>query len=220
MATTTNPPTDPTPSDPKVAAATLDFLLIELVPLAQRMAVELHARDTALLAASMDRNLALNTSTSGGALGLTSSSAAEKRQSVKSMGTNTAGGAGTNKDVEDEDEDEERRSEDVMWRLDALGYRVGQGLVERYASPSSIPYTPLPSTLTLTLTTIIPKNLPSTHLSPYLPPHQPQILRQHTPPNNPSGHDQIHLQRPLATGLPQTNRQSKNQPQRNFCADG
>lgn len=164
MATTTNPPTDPTPSDPKVAAATLDFLLIELVPLAQRMAVELHARDTALLAASMDRNLALNTSTSGGALGLTSSgltssSAAEKRQSVKSMGTNTAGGAGTNKDVEDEDEDEER-SEDVMWRLDALGYRVGQGLVERYAFPSSIP-----STLTL-ITTII-KNLPSTHLSPY-----------------------------------------------------
>lgn len=77
------------------------------------------------------------------------------------MGTNTAGGAGTNKDVEDEDEDEERRSEDVMWRLDALGYRVGQGLVERYASPSSIP-----STL-LTLTTTIPKNLPSTHLPPH-----------------------------------------------------
>lgn len=76
------------------------------------------------------------------------------------MGTNTAGGAGTNKDVEDEDEDEERRSEDVMWRLDALGYRVGQGLVERYASPSSIPST-------LTLTTTIPKNLPSI----YLPPH-------------------------------------------------
>lgn len=148
MATTTNPPTDPTPSDPKVAAATLDFLLIELVPLAQRMAVELHARDTALLAASMDRSLALNTSTSGGALGLTSSgltssSAAEKRQSVKSMGTNTAGGAGTNKDVEDEDEDEEGRSEDVMWRLDALGYRVGQGLVERFSANTPRPTTPL-----------------------------------------------------------------------------
>ncbi|KEQ64417.1 transport protein particle component [Aureobasidium melanogenum CBS 110374] len=64
MAATTTQTTDATStSDPKVAASTLDFLLIELVPLAHRIAADLHARDTALLSSSLERNATLNTST-------------------------------------------------------------------------------------------------------------------------------------------------------------
>lgn len=125
---TTPAPSDPNPSDPKVASSALDFLLIELVPLAQRMATELHARDTALLSASLDRTLALNDSTST----TTAATGPDKRSSVRSTAV-----TGTGKDGEDEEEDEERRGEDVLFRLDALGYRVGQGLVERYISPPS-----------------------------------------------------------------------------------
>lgn len=88
-------------SDPHATflnSSCLDFLLIELVPLAQRLASEL-----AVSSAPKD---------SGGGGGVTS-----------------AGGGSV---VAGEELDEEEEREAVFYRLEMLGYRVGQGLAERY----------------------------------------------------------------------------------------
>ncbi|EME82149.1 uncharacterized protein MYCFIDRAFT_188929 [Pseudocercospora fijiensis CIRAD86] len=73
--------------NPKLNVSCLDFLLIELVPLAQRITEQLHAPGTIHM-------------------------------------------------------DDETR-EAVFWRLDGLGYRVGQGLVERFSANKPRPTTPL-----------------------------------------------------------------------------
>lgn len=122
------------PTDPTVAASCLDFLLIELVPLAQRITDQLHARDQALREeykrsqifhdqppSSTDNKDATEEGRDGE--GRVKSAAFTD---VGSMGgaptdnTNTAAGG-----VDDETRDA------VFWRLDGLGYRVGQGLAER-----------------------------------------------------------------------------------------
>ncbi|KAK6002007.1 hypothetical protein QM012_002497 [Aureobasidium pullulans] len=146
MAATTTQPADPTStSDPKVAASTLDFLLIELVPLAQRIAADLHARDTALLSSSLERNATLNTSTT--AQSSTTLPTSTKRQSVKSTEaarstTATLQTANTNAE-EDDEETQDLLQESILYRLDSLGYRVGLGLVEKLSANSPRPATPL-----------------------------------------------------------------------------
>jgi hypothetical protein len=140
MATTT-PNTDPSSSDPKVAASTLDFLLIELVPLAQRIATDLHARDTALLSSSLERNATLNTSTLPSSTTQQPPTQPTNRQSLK---TTTA--PSTSTPLNDDDPDPELSTtiqESVHYRLDALGYRVGLGLVEKLSQYSARPTTPL-----------------------------------------------------------------------------
>lgn len=141
-------PTDTTisPSDPTLAASCLDFLLIELVPLAQRITDQLAARDAALREEYKrsqifhDQPPPPSSSTTGnssgsgsgdgdGAGGAEVKTAATTFTDVGSMGgaptdnttmsTTAAGG------VDDETRDA------MFWRLDGLGYRVGQGLVER-----------------------------------------------------------------------------------------
>lgn len=139
------PGTDNTisPSDPTLAASCLDFLLIELVPLAQRITDQLAARDAALREEYKrsqifhDQPPPPSTATgsgsggdgSGDAGGAEVKTAATTFTDVGSVGgaptdnttmsTTAAGG------VDDETRDA------VFWRLDGLGYRVGQGLVER-----------------------------------------------------------------------------------------
>lgn len=88
-----------------LSASCLDFLLIELVPMAYRVTNELEA------------------SASSSAQG-TSSAAAEK-----DVSTAAAPRAAM-------DEEEERDA--VFYRLETLGYRVGQGLVERYVSYADV----------------------------------------------------------------------------------
>lgn len=85
-----------------LSASCLDFLLIELVPMAYRVTNELEA------------------SASSSAQGTTSAAAAATEKDVS-----TAPRAAM-------DEEEERDA--VFYRLETLGYRVGQGLVERYVS--------------------------------------------------------------------------------------
>ncbi|KAI4718283.1 transport protein particle component [Aureobasidium sp. EXF-10727] len=137
MAATTQP-TDPThTNDPRVAASTLDFLLIELVPLAQRIAADLHQRDTALLSSSLERNATLNTAASA--------STTQNRQSLKSTDAATARSTTAATAAEDEDDEDsaDALQESVHYRLDALGYRVGLGLVEKLSQNSPRPTTPL-----------------------------------------------------------------------------
>jgi hypothetical protein len=145
MATTT-PNTDPSSSDPKVAASTLDFLLIELVPLAQRIATDLHARDTALLSSSLERNATLNTSTSPSSTTQQAPSPQQQlnRQSLKTTTTTAPSTSTPLNDPDDPDpEDSTTIQESIHYRLDALGYRVGLGLVEKLSQYSARPTTAL-----------------------------------------------------------------------------
>ncbi|KAF2965849.1 hypothetical protein GQX73_g7727 [Xylaria multiplex] len=107
-------------SDPTatfVGTSCLDFLLIELVPMAYRIANELEEAN--------------DDSSSGNGNGSKNN---EEMGSVNtSAGTiSTAPGASSTTGRKSKlDEDEEREA--VFFRLDGLGYRVGLGLVERFS---------------------------------------------------------------------------------------
>ncbi|KAI1268664.1 BET3 family protein [Xylariaceae sp. FL1019] len=105
------------PSATFVGTSCLDFLLIELVPMAYRVANELEE-----VAAEQSNNSKEN-NTSG----------ADTRDSASvstaaGVGGSTVG-AGRRKGRMDEDEEREA----VFFRLEGLGYRVGLGLVERFS---------------------------------------------------------------------------------------
>ncbi|KAF6843299.1 transporter particle component [Colletotrichum musicola] len=107
-------------SDPTASflnSSCLDFLLIELVPMAFRVTRELDIAPTEGAGATGDGVSAVSHSqAAGGGPGLASSSAS---------------GAAAGGSARKMDEDEERDA--VFYRLETLGYRVGQGLVERFS---------------------------------------------------------------------------------------
>ncbi|KAK3953629.1 transport protein particle component [Pseudoneurospora amorphoporcata] len=128
-------------SDPTarfLASSCLDFLLIELVPMAYRITNQLDS------ASPSD-----SSGTGGDDAQSTATGPGPQRNSVLSSGTGgglTAGGLGGGLGVGGSvngsgngtagsgrrmDEDEERDA--VFARLEGLGYRVGQGLVERFS---------------------------------------------------------------------------------------
>jgi trafficking protein particle complex subunit 6 len=101
-------------SDPTATfmnSSCLDFLLIELVPLAYRVTNELEP--------------ALTEPASTAPPGASSS---VSHNGATSSAAGVVGGDGSTRKM---DEEEERDA--VFYRLEMLGYRVGQGLVERYA---------------------------------------------------------------------------------------
>ncbi|KAI1490639.1 transport protein particle component [Biscogniauxia mediterranea] len=127
-------------SDPNatfVGTSCLDFLMIELVPMTIRVANELSVGAGAGAGANNSNNAAddaeagdgagsstknnNNSSSSGGSGG----SGNAKRRSGSVSVENNAAAAGKL------DEEEERDA--VFFRLEALGYRVGLGLVERFS---------------------------------------------------------------------------------------
>ena len=136
------PGTDTTisPSDPTLAASCLDFLLIELVPLAQRITDQLAARDAALREEYKrsqifhDQPPPPNSSTAvasgSGGEGDVNSGAEVKTAATAFTDVGSVGGAPTDNTTAAGGVDDETRDA-VFWRLDGLGYRVGQGLVER-----------------------------------------------------------------------------------------
>ncbi|KAL6364871.1 hypothetical protein LRP88_00844 [Fusarium phalaenopsidis] len=96
-------------SDPSanfLSSSCLDFLLIELVPLAYRVT---HERDTALSDPSS-----------------TPADVASTSHAVSSNAAGVVAGTATRKDQEED-------LDAVHHRLEMLGYRVGQGLVERFS---------------------------------------------------------------------------------------
>ncbi|KAI1483925.1 hypothetical protein K445DRAFT_362697 [Daldinia sp. EC12] len=95
---------DPTASF--LSTSCLDFLMIELVPMAYRVANELDAPEPA---------------------GESNSSSSNNNSSGETA-TGTGASVGPHTKLE---EDEERDA--VFFRLDGLGYRVGLGLVERFS---------------------------------------------------------------------------------------
>ncbi len=110
-------------SDPNanfLSSSCLDFLLIELVPMAYRVTNELEAAAEETSRSGAQDEAAATTSTKAPAVA--------QATAAPSVSSTTAGGTGT-ADSRKMDEDEERDA--VFYRLESLGYRVGQGLVER-----------------------------------------------------------------------------------------
>lgn len=110
-------------SDPSATflnSSCFDFLLIELVPMAYRLAHELDAAERDGMAGYAEDRIPKDGSVAG---------------STRTGTTKATGGAGTGARPPGSgnavmDEDEERDA--VFFRLETLGYRVGQGMVERY----------------------------------------------------------------------------------------
>lgn len=137
--TAAQPDNDDT-SNPKVAVSCLDFLLIELVPLAQRITDQLHAREQALRD-EFRRSKIFNGKTSDTskptpkdnavpAITVTEGTGSSAKDSeVSTTGGDTRSSVGGPGNAPTGLDDETREA--VFWRLDGLGYRVGQGLAER-----------------------------------------------------------------------------------------
>ncbi|KUI64619.1 Trafficking protein particle complex subunit 6B [Cytospora mali] len=119
-------------SDPHATflnSSCFDFLLIELVPMAYRVTNELEAAaaaNTSVPPGSATTTTTTTTSQQGLAADNKDVSSVAGTGSM-SIGTGT-GAAGSKRVL---DEEEERDA--VFYRLETLGYRVGQGLVERFS---------------------------------------------------------------------------------------
>ncbi|KAI0389993.1 transport protein particle component [Xylariaceae sp. FL0594] len=119
-------------SDPTatfVGTSCLDFLLIEIVPMAYRIANELEEASQENSPGDADGNK--NTTGTGTGAASTGGRGNEETGSTTSTAvtrSSTAAGTGRKSRL---DEDEEREA--VFFRLESLGYRVGLGLVERFS---------------------------------------------------------------------------------------
>jgi trafficking protein particle complex subunit 6 len=117
---------DPTASF--LNSSCLDFLLIELVPLAYRVTNELDATSPAKPPTGSTTTPA-GTAATGGGGGATAPETQALSHNGATTTTSSAGGAVAGSSARKMDEEEERDA--VFYRLEMLGYRVGQGLVER-----------------------------------------------------------------------------------------
>ena len=128
---TTSTPTESSPSyiDPTFSllnTTCLDLLLIELVPMAYRITADLTAREAEWL---HDPSKTSRNRLSGTSNDASSTVAGTLRGGAE--GGPVGGGAMTTVD-------EEEAREAVFHRLESLGYRVGLGIVERYAPSYSV----------------------------------------------------------------------------------
>jgi hypothetical protein len=114
------------PSASFLALSTLDFLLIELVPMAYRLAREVDLKKDDELAGYTEEQLQAK-----------EQEKREKKGNAGSVSTRQGTMAGGVSGMGKEDGDEEERDA-VFWRLESLGYRVGLGIVERYVSHCSL----------------------------------------------------------------------------------
>lgn len=125
------------PAGPHVSSSCFELLLIELVPLAYRLASEQASRDAAADANGWGSSpekpgSGSGKKTSGHAASASvgaATTAGVKGTGSAVTGTTGLGVGGIGGAVEGMDEEETREA--VFWRLDALGYRVGLGLVDR-----------------------------------------------------------------------------------------
>lgn len=118
-------------SDPSarfLGASCLDFLLIELVPMAYRVTNELEA---AALEAGDDNDNNNNDDEDDDDENDDKNKKTRNRAAAGAAAVSVSGGGSRTVSRRKMDEDEERDA--VFYRLDTLGYRVGQGLVERFS---------------------------------------------------------------------------------------
>jgi hypothetical protein len=121
-------------SDPTarfLSSSCLDFLLIEIVPLAYRITNELEA-------GAKEKEAEANAATGGLIDGQGNQGQGQGQTTVNdgAVGdrTTSGGAAGTGMAIREGPSvmEEEEEREAVFWRLEGIGYRVGQGLVERW----------------------------------------------------------------------------------------
>ena len=132
MSKPTSQSTDEDILNPKVATSCLDFLLIELVPLVQRVTDQLQAREQALIE-EYRRSKIFNKSSNRNSI-QSQKDGDTGSQSIVVDGDARRDGAGEHSDetsILGFPEVKENAREAMFYRLDGLGYRVGQGLVER-----------------------------------------------------------------------------------------
>jgi trafficking protein particle complex subunit 6 len=122
-------------SDPTatfVGSSCFDFLLIELVPMAYRIANELEAVSQdghPVQVAKEEHGTVGPADTTSQSQSLATGPAASSQNGpIAASGKHSASAGRGGKSL---DEEEEREA--VFYRLETLGYRVGQGLVERFA---------------------------------------------------------------------------------------
>ncbi|KAL3425656.1 Bet3 family protein (transporter particle component) [Phlyctema vagabunda] len=121
-------------------ASTLDLLMIELVPMAYRVHT---AMGSSSAAPAGEQTTSHRTTSTGGAGGGGGGAAVSAAGGLGLGLAPTTGGQGQGRNMQNpnletatatttvEDEDEDRDA--VFFRLEMLGYRVGQGLVERFS---------------------------------------------------------------------------------------
>ncbi|KAF2679012.1 transport protein particle component [Lentithecium fluviatile CBS 122367] len=131
---TTSPNDTPDPTATYVNTSTLDFLLIELVPMAYRITADLALREE-------DWVHGTSTSTSSSRHNNTTDNDATSTVGVSGGGGGGGLGGGGGTGVGTVDEEEAREA--VFHRLETLGYRVGLGIVERVSRQTPRPHDPL-----------------------------------------------------------------------------
>lgn len=121
------------PSASFLSSSCLDFLLIEIVPLAYRMTKERDAGSSGKTTMdssspdSIDEAGPSSATVIGTGLQAIESAMSESGRRASSTGALTSGSAGYLRKFDEDDEELDA----VHYRLEKLGYRVGQGLVER-----------------------------------------------------------------------------------------
>ena len=153
--------------NPKFNTSTLDFLLLELVPLAQRVSERLLEREEGLVEEFGRSKIVAPPQGQIQGLGQNTGQDGERREETTETGEagqkggegehgavvegSEAAGAGTQQTEiarrEGKGEVEmtslgfpsvnSQTREGMRWRLDRMGYRVGQGLIERYVRASN-----------------------------------------------------------------------------------
>ena len=128
------PATDDDPANAQAAASAFDLLLLELVPLAQRISEQVLAREQALL--DEYRKSRLFNRTAPKAPAKTHGEGKERAETGVSPEKRDGGekqeeGDGVGMTTLGFPVMGGRCRERVHWRLDNMGYRVGQGMVER-----------------------------------------------------------------------------------------
>jgi hypothetical protein len=127
-------PTDDDILNPKVASSCLDFLFIELVPLVQRVTDQLQAREQALID-EYRRSKIFHKSSNRNSV----QSAKDGEAGVQSIIVDGDARKQDQRNGEAEEnltilgfpEVKDTSRDALYYRLDGIGYRVGQGLVER-----------------------------------------------------------------------------------------
>lgn len=143
---TTVVPLDDDAINPKFAASALDFLLIELIPLAQRITEQLHAREQALIDEYKRSRIFHKSQPSARKTAASPTTQIQDAKRESGVPSEPAAVASAKESTVAEGDDaetstvitslgfpvmDEETREGVFFRLDGLGYRVGQGLVER-----------------------------------------------------------------------------------------
>jgi trafficking protein particle complex subunit 6 len=157
-------------SDPTATflnSSCLDLLMIELVPMAYRIVNEIDSSDPPPPSANPSST--------------TTSQAQSPAQSRKGDGS-LKGGVGAVGVNGSRKMDEEEERDAVFYRLEMLGYRVGQGLVERYNLPLS-------------------PHIPSLRKRKLMAGIFTQVLQRPPPLHRHPGRNKVPVQRPLDARL-------------------